>query len=319
MKNDRQSFAAALYREMPPCLHQWRKEEDLRQDIDDILEIEFDRCENRDFAEGFAAACPFPGCEPKDYFQRVIEVGAEQKILAGIRVHYSLKFSFVDIIAAAEPLDDVAVMEQALDAVREAYACFEVQTVRVLSSLDRELALPADVEATLDQVFAVGLVEELAAGPEAPTTEDVRLEPVDNVGEAAALVVAAYDEYFSEHPKFKTIIDPADEESLLQCRKTGALVYILVAGKRAGLLASCEELGQVAHGQIVSEEVLLSEFRGRGIAAIAQRRLVDLLAKEKPGSLLSGTIDARNLASRATARRVGRKEVAAWYWLRQKR
>ncbi|MFP4601168.1 MAG: hypothetical protein ACLFVJ_23165 [Persicimonas sp.] len=80
-------------------------------------------------------------------------------------------------------------------------------------------------------------------------------------------------------------------------------------------LDRCEELGPLVRGQAVIEEVLIGEFRGRGIAPVAQSLLIEQLAQNTTSELICGTIDDRNHASRATARRVGRREVAAWHWL----
>ncbi len=318
MSNTKSIFAKALRRETPDVLRQWRGTDALDQDIDDVLEVELGRCEDMEFATRFAKACPVASCEPKDYLQRIVEVDADQRLLTGIRFHYFLEFPFVDIIAASEPLDDVETMAQAIEAVRAEYMRFDPAAVRLLRVAARPLALPSGVTATPDQHVVVGRIGELASRPPFPGQEQVALEPVSDVAEAAAFVESAYTQFFSENPDFETMMYPAEQESLARARETGSACYLRIDGTRAGLLATRDKLGPLVRGQSVSEEVLCADYRGRGLAPLAQRVFVEHLAERHPNGLIWGTIDHRNKASRATARRVGRREVAAWHWLRWK-
>jgi GNAT superfamily N-acetyltransferase len=308
-------FTQALDREMPAVLSEWSSPEQIARDIEQRLQLELDRCEDMGFATRFAAACPVEGCQPEAYLQRAILVGGRQLLLTGIRFHGGLGFPFVDLIATARPLDDAAAMADAIAAIRADYAPFEPETVRILRGSERPLMLPSGITATADQHLVVGPLDELAAQPSPSPQEDVQLAAVDDPAEAARFVEAAYDAFYAEQPAFESIVFRADCTDLQACQETGALHYITVDGARAGVVASRDGLGPLVRGQEMVEQVLSSAFRGLGIAAIAQRRLLERLAKQCPGEILWGTIDDRNAASRATAHRAGRRELASWHWL----
>lgn len=53
-----------------------------------------------------------------------------------------------------------------------------------------------------------------------------------------------------------------------------------------------------------------------GFHVSAQRAFMRALQTERGEQVLWGTIDARNHASRITARKAGRPEHAAWHWVR---
>jgi RimJ/RimL family protein N-acetyltransferase len=308
-------FKQALDREMPAVLSEWCSPEQIARDIEQRLQLELDRCEDMSFATRFAAACPVDGCQPEDYLQRVTRVGGRQQLLTGIRFHGGLGFPFVDLIAAAQPLDDAAALADALASIRAEYAPFEPETVRILRGSERPLMLPSGITATADQHVVVGSLDVLAAQAPPSPREAIQLAPVDDAAEAARFVEAAYDAFYADQPAFESIIFPADQSDLKECQETGLLRYITVDGARAGLLATRHGLGPLVRGQEMVEQVLNPDFRGRGLAAIAQRRLLEQLAEQSLGDVIWGTIDDRNAASRATAHRAGRRELASWHWL----
>lgn len=309
-------FERALHRQMPELLIEWCSPEQVATDIEDRLHVELDRCVDQTFAERFAEACPVQGCVPMDYAQRVLTID-DQSLLTGIRFRGGPGGSpFVDLIASAQPLDDANSMHAALACIRAEYAAFDPDAIRLLRSANRPLPLPENVRSVVDQHIVIGPVDSLVDQPDVTIPANLSLEPVEDIEEAAHFVASAYQSFIAEHPAFESIVFPADEKDLSECNETGVLVYFTVEGERAGLLATRAELGPLVRGQTVVEEVLRAEFRGRGLAAFAQRLVIEELARQFPGELVCGTIDDRNPASRATARRVGRREVAAWHWLR---
>ena len=294
----------------------WRGEESLREDIRENLDVELDQRRSMEFGEQFSDAYPVDGARPRDYLQRLVPVGNTQLLLTGIRFHYFLEFPFVDIVASTEPLEDQASMRRAIDALRHEYDAFEPECVRILCPADRSPPRPEDLEVSADQYIVIGSIDRLTERRMPRHDESVRLVAVDDIEEAVEFVQTAYEEFFARQPMFEDRIVPADNERLSRARQTGALYYIEVNGSRAGLLATRDKLGPLVRGQTVVEEILTSQYRGRGIAPVAQRRLIDRLAESHPGALVRGTIDAENTPSRATAHRVGRRTVATWYWYR---
>ena len=79
------------------------------------------------------------------------------------------------------------------------------------------------------------------------------------------------------------------------------------------MAASRDVEGSLAD-HLIAEGFLDAPFRGRGLAAVAQRRLIDVLP-EAPGGLLFGTIDGGNYASMRTALKTGSVDVGGWTFL----
>lgn len=289
----------------------------MMRDVQERMSVELARCEDLKFGESFFEACPVDGCGPRDYLQRIIEVGDGQQLLAGIRFRAPQDFPFVDLIAATHPLDDPAALGHAVEAINREFHAFAPRAVRMMRAADRPLRLPDTVEASVDNHFVAGPVGTLTAcelGRPAHAAA-IRLQHTDDTPAASQFVAEFFEAFFGDYPHFRDILEPAEAEDLEQCANTGVLAYILIDGHRAGLLATREELGPFITGQCVVEQILRKPFRGHGYAPVAQRRLTEHLAESEPNTILWGTIDHHNTASRATARRNGRHELATWYWL----
>ena len=107
----------------------------------------------------------------------------------------------------------------------------------------------------------------------------------------------------------------ATREELAACGEQDTLWIATVDGDEVGVIALERHAEFGLSGWCVVEEVLLPAYRGLGLAPAMQRAAVEELAREEPAWVLMGTIDRCNRPSRATAVRVGRREVAAYWFL----
>ncbi len=106
-------------------------------------------------------------------------------------------------------------------------------------------------------------------------------------------------------------VHASTEDALNGCAAEGTLFDIEVDGQWAGIMAASRDVDGPLAGHLILEEFLDAPFRGRGLAARAQRCLIDVLP-EAPGGLLFGTIDGVNHASMRTALKTGRMDVGGW-------
>jgi GNAT superfamily N-acetyltransferase len=148
-----------------------------------------------------------------------------------------------------------------------------------------------------------------------PAAEDgpAQLDPVRAPADAAAMVAGVYAAVIAGDPAFAGELYAASESDLAQCQDEGTLHWIVADGARAGVIASQPGDVEMLPGHVIVEEAVLPAFRGRGLAAAAQRRLAGILAGQAADAVITGTIFAGNMASRRTAERAGRPALLN-YW-----
>ncbi|MCO5167450.1 MAG: hypothetical protein M9894_13975 [Planctomycetes bacterium] len=261
-------------------------------------------CEDAAWAGGFARACPVAGAAPADYLQRVLPVGGGA-VLAGIRFKGGdVVLPFVDLVAWT--VDPAGRWREVAAAVRAAFATFSPPRAR--------LHLPAG--AAPPPGAAPDLL--LFAAPLSHLRGPCDWPPGVRVERAAAL--DDFDRYTEEMAAWQAQAGPLGREvhaesrgSLEGCVRDGALVTLRVEGRWAGLAAARRGDGWACEGFEVVEELVAAPFRGRGLAPWLQRGLIDAL-DPSGDPLLWGTIHASNAPSQATARRCGRAQVgASWF------
>ncbi len=258
---------------------------------------------------------------PADFLNRGLPVGDEH-VLAGLR-HFGGDPArpFVDLLAWTGRLD----LRAALAATAEAWSAVAPPRARIAGPADdvrapgpRAEALDrGDVPVTTDVRAVAGSLAEMLAAPPPRDLAGIELEDAD-VDEAVRFVAAGYAALAARAPELVDRVPPSDRDRLAACRADGRLVFWRAGGERAGLLAIERSTGWLAlDGWLLEEEVAHPDWAGRGTAAAAQRRLAERLVAngEVPGLVLAGTIDVANGRSLTTARRAGRRPLAAWWFV----
>lgn len=276
--------------------------------LDAALAQELDRLNDHEFASTFAASIGLASAT--DYLPRILRVGGAP-LLCGIRFYNgNPQQPFVDLLAG-EALED-GMVDAAIAAMR-AFEVFRPTRARIVVPGTQRPNLPTGWAAELDQVLAVAPVKKVAKVERRPD-HHVSIAPAA-CDEASAFVRAGYKQLAANDPALALRVFAATEDQLEECRSHGHLWWWTMNGERAGLIAARPDAVLGVTGLLMVEELIDARWAGLGSAAMAQREVARRVATSAPGTLMLGTIDATNLASRATARHASRTEIAAWYFL----
>lgn len=272
----------------------------LAQELDEQIQ----RITDRDFAAKFHGIIGLAA--PDDYLARLIEVDGE-RLLCGIRFYGGDPSKpFVDVLGMT---GDGIDLSRAWEAATGAFSVFSPPRVRVFGA-SRPVARE-ELTPTEDQVLAVARCADMAAhgGPE-------RVQLVDaDPDEAAEFVRAQYEALRARDPELGSRVFASERDELARCANDGRLAWWMIDGERAGVIAAVRTREFGIDGYLMIEEVVAPAYAGRGSAAVAQRALAAEFERLEPGSVLMGTIDASNTASRRTAQRAGRREIASWWFI----
>ncbi len=244
---------------------------------------------------------------------RVVDVPGCGILLSGPRAYGGDRTRpFVDVVAwSFDPIDETHWDRLAAAARGEHRHHGPRLRVRVSPPAARALAAFADVEGDLHVMSE--RIDRLRARPRPAESGRVAVVPItrDNYYERYRKVHEAFRE---ADPVLRDRVSISSHPSLEVARAAGLLYDVIVDGAWAGLIAARPGRLAGAAGYVVEEEILVAEHRGRGLGAAMQRAFVDRL-DGSGGRHLVGTIDVANVASRRTAERVGRREIARYVFV----
>jgi GNAT superfamily N-acetyltransferase len=270
------------------------------------LEVELGRCDDPSWTQNFESHFVLPGVKQADFANRIVRAG-ESAVLGGIRFSGGdTNRPFVNLLAWT----GYPCWPQVLGSVAQAWAVFSPHQVRVLTQVS-----PESVASVVDQTVHLAPLATVAGTTE-PLKSPLSLLPITDAGEAAAFVAGCYEQFHTDSPHLRTEALPADSDQIRSCMTEGAADWIVVDGRRVGVVATMPGEIDFVRGHVVVEEVLDREFKGRGLGRHIQHAAARrLLERFSPGELLIGTIHRDNESSRRTAERAGRKEQLAYRWM----
>ncbi|MEQ8446400.1 MAG: hypothetical protein RIB57_10995 [Pelagibacterium sp.] len=259
------------------------------------LQEEVRRCSDPDFSRLFFDHIALEGIAQADYNHRLMR-SRDGTLLGGIRFYRrNIARPFVEIIAHS-----FANLASLRAAVASEWRSFSPTHLRLNAPAHR---FPA-ADAQLDISIHFASYRELSKAGLPP----ISLTPMSDINAAAAVATGVYDQLALENPELAEAIGPADASDLEACHESEGLFAIRAtpAGPLAGLLAVRPATIDWIEGDEVVEELILPEWRGKGLAASAQQTLGR--RRQRRATVLIGTIDRLNTASRRTALRAGRPE-----------
>jgi len=260
--------------------------------VSDWLEEQLALCDDDDFAQRFAAACPILGQGCDAYRHRKLDVEGET-LLVGIRFKgCDVDQPFVDLLAwTGEPCPGW------INAIKDAFAPFAPQAVRFRWSRETAPPWPAEID---QHVFA---------GPAAGTSHA-------NVSPARDM--SWFDDFHHAFNRWKTSsplgqeVSASSVDELNACLEDGHIVVASDGDMFLGLAACLWQTERAFEGWSIMEEFVVAEAQGRGLGIALQRGLMHRLP---PGDLVWGTIHGTNVASQATAARCGRAPIESWWFV----
>lgn len=259
------------------------------------FELQLDRLTDPAFARLFSDHIELPDIEVSDYNHRLVR-SAKGQLIGGIRFYGGdVSRPFVEIIA-----HDFQNLEALQDCVAAEWAGFSPLHLRVILASGTELPPFAHVDMT---IYA-GRLRDMP-----PPDSRVSLVPFDEVDEAVSMVATRYAKIAKADLRLGRNLSAADEADLKAWHANNQLCAIRVrlhgAETTVGLFAAAPGKVEWIEGEEVNEEVVLSAYSGHGYATSAQLAWVTRSGLD-PNSLLIGTIDRLNLASRRSAEKAGR-------------
>lgn len=308
-------LAAAKLAAMSMRVRGWCDEPALVRRIRHDLSEEVDRVTDPSFAASLREQCPFNGVTNiAAYKNRVLQLEDGALVLTGIRFRgRDLAKPFVDVIAAEGAFD--ADRLNAIAAQVEArWTEFRPLCARFLlpDNIDLDWARLGP-RSRPDLHVVAGRLDDLRSRPLAPTAPHVMLRRPDNLG-FFDRYTKVYADLFASHPKHREYNLPEDKDALAQALHEGLLFQVLVDDRWAGIVSALPEAPAGLIGFTVQEMLLDEAHRGQGFGPAMQQRLIEHLSGQDD-AVLAGTIHAENVASLASALRVGRDIVATYVWV----
>lgn len=260
------------------------------------VQEQLSRCSEEEFGRRFAAACGLTGIHAREFQHRKLSVSG-QTVLAGIRFKGCVtSLPFVDLLAWTGDLE-----AEWIDSIWNAYSSFAPLAVRSCWPSSMKPPWPGEVD---QYVFA---------GPAAGASHAC----VSAAKDLSWFEVfqSSYDRWRSTSP-LGADVQPADREQLQACLERGHLVVAEENGRFLGVAGCVWKAERSFAGWSIVEEFVIPEAQRQGLGTALQRGLMQQLPA---GDLVWGTIDGKNTASLATAKKCGREMVETWWFTSSRR
>jgi hypothetical protein len=296
-----------VFESTPETVRRWIPEQQLQQDLRSFFDrVWVERAETPEWLAGYARACPVDTAEPHDYRMREIELRSGAGVLAGIHFrNRDVTYPFVEVFAQTRDFDDPE-MAAATSELLDVFSLFNAAAVLWWAPEQRDLS---ELEGTRDHRLVVGRIQDITSGSSTTLPERFSFEP-----ETAARCYQDYVQAYAEFGAQATFQNPPRPEqlpSLEECERRGALYCLRDGARFAGLMAARSHSLRGITGWEIVEEILGTDYRGKGLGVAMQRLFVSGL-DPRQGVLVMGEIADGNLPSLRTAQRAGRKDVGGW-------
>lgn len=266
------------------------------------------------WADGYRRACPVAGLPAGAYRLREVSLRCGARVLAGIHFYAGdTTRPFVGVLAQTRELTPT----ERTDATRA--LCAEFAAFAPAAAwwwvAGEEATRGSDPGVVDDQRLLVGIVSELVRGDAEPHGLAFGFRR-DDTGASFDAYVALFDAFLAAHPCWRGgALQRSERDDYMRCASAGGLFVAEHEGRVAGVFAARPGEVRGIPGWLVEEMLLGDALRGRGLATRLQRAaLAELDTSHAP--LILGTINARNEPSLRTARRVGRRDVGGWVFVR---
>lgn len=268
----------------------------IRQEIESLVELMSPEiCIKR---------CEFfnlPGVVPKDYEERILNLGEGLFFLAGIRFQgLDVTQPFVSVLGNFKDIGKIP-FDKMGELIKEGFKVFRPLCFHM--NFPEEISIPAH-NFKIDRYTVMGNIQ---------TIVDLKLKSIPDKVEINALNdMNFYDEYVSEYenffknvPQLKSEVKIESLESFIEAASENLLFEVIINGKQAGVIAGYVENYFGFNQVCILEELLFENFRGMGYGVYLQKAFAQKMLGRF--EILWGHISQLNPSSLKTALKNGRK------------
>jgi hypothetical protein len=302
-------FVSAGIADLHPLIRQWVSPEDLRIRLRTQIESVLHRLGDRERAREFRSLVPVAGARVEDYFPKLVTVGGDAQVLAGVRFRGGRSGEcFVEIYAATARLDAGGVLREVAHAVAAQWEAFRPRCLRIRHANELSLSeVDGFASVETDHVMyaaPIGIVREAAVKQRDENYALTTPARIDFYSE----YLSAYDSYHQERPELRGVVAPEDENLLEELRRADLLKVVRIDGIWQGVIAARAGIDHGMQGFLIVENCLAPSARQRELSASLLKEFISGLPAPDD-SVVFGTIHPKNIPSARTAQRIGRRDV----------
>jgi len=263
-------------------------------------------CEDLDFSANF------PYLErglPQSFFQQKVITCNGNEYLTGPRyAGGDINKPFIDLVASSAPLT-----RRAAKAIMAVWHPLGAHSIRVLRIPNTENA------GKIDQCFY--------AGVSANVNNDINFRQSTVFLEKATskqlnwcmeTATRSYSDTYLHLPSLKDKVLPVEADDLSDDIAEGNVYIIMLGDTRVGFIICEYGCRAFISGHWITEEVVLPQFKGQRIAAMAQNELYRIMDTTQAQPItLWGTIEKSNFPSIRAAENAGRKNVMEYVFMKE--
>ena len=297
-----------------PLHRRWYSDAQLSSNLSRQLDHDLDWLSQ--LGEKFERNMPVAGATPDMYNHRVCEI-ADMHVMMGIRFRgRDRNQPFVDLVRANVPMADVSQIHAITDWVKEAFAVFKPLKVRFFQPSHITFPMDHALVATGDKRVLAASLSDMRSGDKPVGYERVNLKRAQSI-EFYEPYAAAYAAIHRERPWLPSQAEAMAMDQAQDSIQTSYVFEVFVDGVWAGVISAERRDNEFGlQGYVVTEMVLNSAARGKGLGCAVQIQLAEaLLPLGERSDLLYGTIGAENPPMLKTALRAGRLDIGGYMWV----
>lgn len=278
----------------------------VKSEIEDLLKLNDEKTLKKRF-DYFSIL----GTKPEDFKESFYELGHGKKVLAGIRHKSGLKDQpFVHTVLDFVPTStEIGLLSEF---AAKQFHKFKPKHLSIWMRPSLKIDL-SKYEVKQSRQYVVGSVAKIRNMVKPVGYEKIALERVTTDFDYN-WYSEAYAEFHQQRPDLKDWVPITDREDIDRCISDQLLFKVFVDDLHAGLIGGQNESLLGMSSVYMTELLLISKFKGQGLAVALQRKFIDEVPKSV--DLVWGTIDAKNLPSLKTALRVGRLPIRSEYFIK---
>jgi GNAT superfamily N-acetyltransferase len=302
-------FVAYAVAQTSPHVRAWRGDQ-LAADLARAMGPAVALLSDEDTAGDFAEAMSLLGLAPEHFKAKLLDIDGHRFLAQIDFTSTAGDTPFVAIFRGSRLLGAFETRAM-VDAIANGFAIFAPAAVRFFHPSHIPMVLPG---ARVDQHFLAAPVRDMLAREPAPGVSRVTLTAASGL-DFFPRYNECYAQVFAARPELQGEVSVESEESLADCLAENLLFEIAVDGAWAGIVAARRQTLAGLDSIFMVEIVLDRDARGQGLGPAVHQHFAREVARIDPNAIVSGTIAAVNVPSLKTARRAGRIEIGAWYWV----